>query len=190
MNEPDRIRFRSKVSKTEGCWFWTGAPTIAGYGVFCLNGRQELAHRASWMFAFGKIPAGLNVCHACDAPACVNPSHLFLGSYAANALDMLRKGRGNAPRGDDHWSRRHPERVARGDRAGGSKMRGELHHSYLKPETVARGEDVGGAKLTTESVLEIRSLRGTASSSVLAKRFGVSRTTIKEVWSGKTWRHV
>src|SRR3972149_808022 len=31
---------------------------------------------------------------------CVNPDHLFLGSYRDNAQDMLAKGRGNPRRGE------------------------------------------------------------------------------------------
>lgn len=50
----------------------------------------------------GPIPGGLLVCHKCDNKACVNPSHFFLGDEAANALDMVIKGRAGTARGERH----------------------------------------------------------------------------------------
>ena len=68
-----------------------------GYGQFCINGLGQIgAHVASYLLNVGGIPEGLSVCHTCDNPPCVRPSHLFLGTRSDNMRDMWSKGR-NAP---------------------------------------------------------------------------------------------
>lgn len=90
----------------DGCWIWQG-PFLrhVNYGTFSYDRGNRLAHRASYEFHTGvRPPKGLLVCHRCDTPPCVNPAHLFLGTYADNAQDMLAKGRGNPSRGECHMS--------------------------------------------------------------------------------------
>lgn len=84
--------FVAKVNKTADCWFWTGAQT-KGYGQFVLNKRHGYAHRFAWEFENGPIPAGKVICHACDTPLCVRPSHLFCGTAKDNVADKIAKGR-------------------------------------------------------------------------------------------------
>lgn len=97
-------RFWAKVDKSDpsGCWLWLGARAGTGcYGVIW-DGRQKRAHRIIWEILNGPIPVGLDLCHHCDNPHCVNPDHLFLGTRSDNNNDSVRKGRWNRPLGENH----------------------------------------------------------------------------------------
>jgi len=89
-------RFWDKVFKTDTCWIWTGAKR-SGYGAIKINGRCVGTHRYSYMLHKGCIPEGKLICHSCDNPSCVNPEHLFLGTYSENMIDCFKKGRLKIP---------------------------------------------------------------------------------------------
>jgi len=100
----DRIaKFHTQysVDQKSGCWVWRGSMRRA-YGVFHDHQQRISAHRASWFIHNGKIPKGKLVCHHCDNPICVNPSHLFLGTDTDNNQDKSKKGRarGNENKGE------------------------------------------------------------------------------------------
>lgn len=101
--EPTRFWARVVVAE-DGCWLWTGGKNKRGYGVYReitgRKGKTILAHRFAYRERVGPIPKGLCVLHTCDAPACCNPSHLWLGTRADNNADKKAKGR--SARGETH----------------------------------------------------------------------------------------
>jgi hypothetical protein len=99
-------RFWEKVNKDgpilDGmqtrCWIWTAASKCKfGYGAIGFKRSSLLAHRVSWQLERGNVPDEQCVLHKCDNPKCVNPDHLFLGTYEDNRLDAKAKGRHRWP---------------------------------------------------------------------------------------------
>jgi hypothetical protein len=93
-------RFWSKVDVRglDECWLWQGWMS-KGCGTFSLGGRNVVASRIAYKLAHHVDPGNLLVCHTCDNPACVNPTHLWLGTAFQNMEDMRIKGRSRRFRG-------------------------------------------------------------------------------------------
>jgi hypothetical protein len=77
-----------------GCWPWLGALSRPD-GRALLHDpdldRPTQAARIAWQLSHHPVPDGLQVLHLCDHPWCVRPTHLVLGSPAANMADRARK---------------------------------------------------------------------------------------------------
>jgi DNA-binding MarR family transcriptional regulator len=81
--------------------------------------------------------------------------------------DMIRKGRKVIATGDQHYSR-------------------------LRPERLARGEANGCSKLKEDEAIEILTLyrSGALSQRKLAAKFRVTRGAITGIIKGKNWKHI
>jgi len=170
----DRLWSRVDRRGPDECWPWQGATNKKGYGALW-NGvdKNVGAHVAAYELTFGPIPDGMDACHTCDNPSCCNPAHIFPGTRRDNMQDCAAKGRNGSqrhperrPRGDQHWARTSPERLARGERA-----------------------NAGKGVLTVDQVMEIRRIyaAGGISQAALGRKFGVSQTQIGKIVRGERW---
>lgn len=79
--------------RPDECWPWNGQTVRDNRGTIRMSGVGNLvAPRVSFAVANGRWP-DLLICHSCDNPNCVNPSHLWEGSSAQNTRDAIDKGR-------------------------------------------------------------------------------------------------
>ncbi len=88
-------RYANKKSKDE-CWIWSGHLRGKGYGHINHKHKNLSAHRVSWTIHNESIPEGKLILHKCDNPACVNPNHLYIGTYGDNNMDRENRNPGTS----------------------------------------------------------------------------------------------
>lgn len=97
----DRLLWRRSIDAS-GCWLWMGHRTPRGYGILMVRGGSRRVHRVAYTTFVGPIPAGCEVCHRCNVPACFNPEHLYVALHHQNMLDAARDGLILKRKGEKH----------------------------------------------------------------------------------------
>lgn len=75
------------------CWPWKAVLTPQGYGTLNVYLMPKLASRLTYELHHKVHLGEMCALHKCDYPACVNPSHIFVGTRNDNTQDAIRKGR-------------------------------------------------------------------------------------------------
>lgn len=141
--------FRESINKIpRGCWEWVGHRFWSGYGRIYIKPKYRRAHRVSWEIKHGEIPKGMCVCHKCDNPACVRPSHLFLATHAENMIDKKNKNRAYRMKGVEHHQCKLTEKQVR-----------EIRKKYVpyKMSTNKLGKIYGVSKATIQAIISSKS---------------------------------
>lgn len=95
-----RIWAKSIPEPNSGCRLWEGAHN-SGYGILSVEKQNIYVHRFVCEATHGEIGNRL-ACHSCDVSFCVEPGHLFPGSFQVNVDDCIQKGRWS--HGEKHGS--------------------------------------------------------------------------------------
>lgn len=166
-------RFWARVSKSDesdGCWLWAGTmDNSTGYGVIGLP-RTGVPAKSRRSKVVGAHRLSWEIHHG-PIPAGLFVCHDCDRNYPVGSILYRRCVR--------------PDHLFLG--TAGDNMR-DMH---------AKGRSFGGnrhpqAKLTAAQVREIRRLRDEEGfgQSALAEAFGVSHKSIRNILTGKTWKHV
>lgn len=164
--------FFKHVEKSDGCWEWSGKRNPQGYGICRFKNKISRAHRVSIELHLGRpTPTGLEVCHKCDNPPCVNPDHLFEGTRSENIRDAVSKGRFEhnkwipRPGGKDHYMIKDP-----------FKYCGEKHYN---------------SRLSQDDVVSILNrIKSGFMNKDIAIEFNVDPSLISGIKIGRIWKHI
>ena len=161
MTPEERFLGKCIPEPNSGCWLWLGAMSTSGYGNLRVDGRWLKAHRYAYELFCGAIPPELDG-EDVRGPCVIHSCDMPL---CVNP-DHLRIG--------THVQNMHDKRER--DRFVSNPLYGEEHQN---------------SKLKADDIPLVRRLRAEGVSYVeLGRRFGVHRTTIRDVINGNTWLHI
>lgn len=151
---------RDRCTDDAGCWSWAGYVGPQGYPVSFIDGKHSVLVRRHAMKLAGRLLSPMLVVDTCGNRLCCNPAHLQMATRKTVAVKA--------------WETRKPHDIA------------ELRRQAIES---------GRAKLNLEQVREIRhSLQdcelGKKSALILelAEKHGVSRSAIRKIDAGVSWR--
>ena len=180
-------------------------PKKHGYIILNRNGKRISAHRYSYEKNYGSIPKGKMILHHCDNKICINPKHLYLGDHSQNMKDMVTRNRQayGSQSSQSYLTTKEVLQIRNlcHDGISDHEIADRFNIPFLLVNRIVtgrtwkytegyidnRGRNFHG-KLREENIKEIRQyLKQKISCREIAIKYGVSRSTIQDIKSGKTW---
>lgn len=81
------------VKGPDDCWNWKIA-NHDSYPIVKINSTCYPANRIAWILSGKSIEAGRLILHTCDNKKCVNPKHLYMGTFSDNMIDRCNRFKG------------------------------------------------------------------------------------------------
>lgn len=141
------------------CIETTSALNGSGYGSARVDGVRMGAHVAAFIRAYGPVPSGHVVKHACNNRKCIEPTHLSSGTQSSNIQDAVNQGRMPHVTGPC------------------VRWQGENH-----PASKLRGVDV-------DVIRQEQANYKYGQDSALARRFDVTPKVIRDIRKGTLWTY-
>jgi len=83
----------TRTRKIGQCLIWTEGKSVSGYGAVSIKGSSFPAHRIAAFVFLGPQPRRLSLAlHRCGNKPCINPDHLYWGTYQDNIRDAVAAG--------------------------------------------------------------------------------------------------
>lgn len=87
----ERVLLRVQFEQMSGCWLWEATLDTPGYPQIGAERKRVAVHRWVLEQRLGRpIKPRWLACHRCNTPCCVNPDHLYEGTWSDNARDRER----------------------------------------------------------------------------------------------------
>jgi len=209
MYSPKLTELLATRTKPDGdCLIWTGAIAKNGYGMVGNKG----AHRIVYEAVHGVVlDRRQHVHHACEVRPCVNPAHLELltinehmtehrtinGTHCKRGHEFTPENTKQVPGGracracrnmNARVAERKPERMAKANDARRRLYWSKRGMTAPPDGNLKAGERNGRALLNATAAAAIKSRRLSGETlAQLAAEYGVSKTTVSKIATGKLW---
>lgn len=183
MKDIDEIIKRTVVDNN-GCWIWTGAVNKkTGYALANVNNKTTSVHRLVFELSSGCKPRRL-VCHKCDNRRCVNPEHLYDGSYSDNRKDFVERYPHRHAVLCEQARSRGIERFADGFRIGNHWSSDHVRRAVAVANMTSKRRE--RSKVSIDDAFFIRRTFGALSQRQIAEIYNVSSAAVSLIVRNKT----